>query len=53
VTIGDLVQWTVNGMDQFPEPKKVRLVSECGEWCFVEGSFTGLPVEQLTVVYSK
>lgn len=47
--IGDRVQWTINGMDQFSVPRKVRIISDCGEWCFVEGSDTGLPVNQLTV----
>lgn len=46
---GDMVQWTINGVDQFADPRKVTLVTECGEYCFVEGSATGLPTNQITV----
>jgi ribA/ribD-fused uncharacterized protein len=50
IKIGDRVQWTINGVDQFPEPRKVQAVSECRGWYFVEGSSTGLPLDQLTVI---
>jgi ribA/ribD-fused uncharacterized protein len=50
VSVNDMVQWTAGGVDQFAEPKKVRIVSDCGEYCFVEGGNTGLPVGQVTVV---
>ncbi len=48
--IGDLIQWTCHGSDQFIEPKKIINISACGEYCFIEGSFTGIPVEQTTVI---
>lgn len=50
VRVNDEVQWTINGADQFPVPKKVKMVSECGGFCFVEGSNTGLPTDQITVM---
>lgn len=40
--IGDEIQWTNNGVDQFTEPKKITNISDCGLWCFVEGSNTGI-----------
>lgn len=49
---GDKIQWTASGTDMFVEPKCVREVSECGQYCFVEGSQTGLPVNQTTVIES-
>ena len=49
VKIGDLVQWTVNGSDMFTEPRPVRGLSDDGEYAFVPGTETGLPVSQLTV----
>jgi hypothetical protein len=50
--IGDLVQWTSGGVDQFEMPKRVRRVErhEGQEWAFVEGTETAVPVSELTVV---
>jgi ribA/ribD-fused uncharacterized protein len=50
IKVGDPIQWTINGVDQFPEPKFVTQVSDCGGWCFVDGSSTGLPIDQLAIV---
>jgi ribA/ribD-fused uncharacterized protein len=50
VKVGDKVQWTVNGMDQFSIPRVVERVSDCGTWCFVGGSDTGMPVDQVSVL---
>ena len=41
--LGSQVQWTPGGVDQFERPKRVRAVSDDGEWVFVEGSETGIP----------
>jgi hypothetical protein len=46
--IGDYVQWTSGGVEQFPQPRKVMGFN--GRHVFVHGSATGLPVEQVTVV---
>src|SRR6266851_5275624 len=54
VNIGDLVQWASDGVDQFDTPRCVRATQmhEQQEWAFVEGSKTGMPVSELTVVTS-
>jgi len=49
VKIGDSVQWTSQGADQFVEPKKIKSISEDGKYAFVEGSDTGIPVTELSV----
>jgi hypothetical protein len=51
VKIGDLVQWTSNGVDQFETPRRVRGVQthEGKRWVFVEGTKTGLPISEVTV----
>jgi hypothetical protein len=48
--VGDYVQWESSGVLQFTEPRRVREISEDGGWAFVEGSNTGLPVKDLTVI---
>lgn len=52
VAVGDLVQWQSQGVDQFREPRRVRALQEqSGEhWIFVEGSETGIPASEVTVV---
>jgi hypothetical protein len=53
IKIGDAVQWESQGVLQFLEPRKVREISEDGEWAFVEGSNTGILLKELTVVADK
>lgn len=48
--VGDYVQWESGGQIQFREPKRVRALAEDGLWAFVEGSDTGLPIKELTIV---
>jgi hypothetical protein len=50
---GDHVQWESSGQVQFPEPKRIRGLSPDGQWAFVDGSETGLPVKELTVVRTQ
>lgn len=50
LAIGDSVQWTSGGVDQFVEPKKIVSFSEDGEWLWVEGSATGIPSSEAQVV---
>ena len=47
IAIGTFVQWTSQGVDQFDRPRRVLGVSDSGRWAFVEGSKSGLPVEEL------
>lgn len=47
--VGDLIQWEIDGVLQMEKPMRVRLVTEDGKWVAVEGSETGIPMEQVTV----
>jgi hypothetical protein len=47
--VGDYVQWESSGQLQFAEPKRIREISPDGHWAFVEGSNTGMPVDELTI----
>lgn len=49
VRVGDYVQWESQGVLQFPEPLRVRALTDDGEWAFVDGSETGMPVDELTI----
>ena len=49
VRVGSYIQWTSQGVDQFPAPLPVEGVSDDGRWVFVEGSQTGVPMSELTV----
>jgi len=49
--VGDLVQWESQGTIRF-QAKRVKSVSPDGSWVFVDGSGTGLPVNELTIVGS-
>jgi len=51
--IGDKVQWTSQGTDLFVEPKEIVSISEDGQFAFVEGSDTGIPIDQLSVIEPK
>lgn len=48
-SLGDLIQWECQGALQFETPRRVRWVSEDGDWLAVEGSDTGIPMSQVTV----
>ncbi len=50
VKAGDLVQWESGGVIQFPQPRQVLRISEDGKFVFIEGSDTGLPIEEVSVV---
>ncbi len=50
--VGDLVQWEADGVLRLETPTRVRAISEDGKWIFVEGSETGIPMEQ-TIVEQK
>jgi hypothetical protein len=46
IKVGDHIQWVSQGSDQFSEPLQVRELSEDGKFAFVNGSQTGIPIEQ-------
>jgi len=50
VKVGDFVQWTSGGVDQFAPPKRIARISPDFKFVFVEGSDSGLPVEEIAVV---
>lgn len=50
INVGAFVQWTSQGIAQFKNPRKVVGISDDGAWAFVEGSQTGVPVSELTLV---
>ena len=47
--VGDLIQWEANGVLQLPTAMRVRHVHEDGEWVFVDGSETGIPMDETIV----
>jgi hypothetical protein len=53
VAIGDIVQWAPDGILQFPHGRRVRALSDDGQWAFVEGSKTGLPMAELEVLEKR
>ena len=46
--VGDYVQWTSDGVDQFKPARKVRQIQDRHAW--VDGSQTGIPVSEVTVI---
>jgi len=50
IRVGDYVQWESNGQIQFAEPKRIRELSDDGQWAFLEGSNTGLPINELNLI---
>jgi len=55
VDVGDLVQWESSGVLRMDAPRRVRgkTEHEGAWWVFVEGSETGIPMEEVTVVERK
>lgn len=47
--VGDFIQWVIDGVWQLPKPSRVRALTEDSQWLFVEGSETGIPMEQVLV----
>jgi hypothetical protein len=48
IKVGDFVQWTSGGVEQFKAPRKVTQIEGC--IALVHGSLTGLEMNELTVV---
>lgn len=48
---GDLIQWEIDKVFQLDQPARVRAVQthEGKEWVFVDGSETGMPMDQVIV----
>jgi hypothetical protein len=45
--VGDYVQWTSDGVDQFKPARKVRQIQDRHAW--VDGSQTGIPISEVTI----
>jgi hypothetical protein len=50
--VGDLIQAEIDGALVFEKPKRVRAIQDYDgkPWVFVDGSETGIPMDQVTVV---
>jgi hypothetical protein len=48
--VGDFIQWTPAGIDQFKPPRKVVWVADDGKHVRVHGSQTGIPMSEISVV---
>jgi hypothetical protein len=49
VAVGDRVQWTSNGVDQFSgDLPTIKALSPCGRFAFVEGSNCGISIAELS-----
>ena len=49
VRVGDLMQWESQGVLRLEKPRKVRAISDDGNWIFVEDSETGIPMNEAIV----
>ena len=49
-SVGDHIQWESNGVLRLERPMRVRHVTPDGKWVAVEGSETGMPMEQVIVI---
>jgi len=49
VRIGSFVQWISDGVEQFATPQEVEGISEDGQWAFIVGENTGVPMAELEV----
>jgi hypothetical protein len=49
VKVGDFIQWTSSGVDQFPSPRRVDWVSDDRQYLRVFGSPTGIPMNEAII----
>lgn len=47
--IGDFVQWESQGVLQFPKPVRVRDINEEDGYIFVDGSLSGIPIDEVII----
>jgi hypothetical protein len=47
--VGDLIQWESDGVLRMEQPMRIRLVSDDGQWVAVDGSETGIPMNEVIV----
>jgi hypothetical protein len=47
---GAFIQWINSGQEMFSEPHRVVKVSDDAKFVFVDGTMTGIPVEEIEIV---
>ncbi len=50
VEVGDVIQWTSKGVDQFSEKVTVLAFSDDGNWVFTDQSPSAIPLDEVTVL---
>lgn len=50
VKVGDHIQWEQGGVLQLPQARRVVWVSDDGRWLRIDGSPTGIPMDEVRVV---
>ncbi len=50
VAVGSKVQWTSQGVDQFPDGGVVLAVSEDGLWVFTDKGTSAVPISEVTIM---
>lgn len=48
--VGDLIQWTTQGIDQFPKGAVVLGFSDDGQWVFTDQGSSGIPVKEINIL---
>jgi hypothetical protein len=48
IQVGDYVQWESQGILQFDKPRRISKLSEDGKFALLDGSMTGVSVDELT-----
>jgi hypothetical protein len=51
--VGDRVQWTSGGVNQLPGGSTIVWISDDGAFARVDGSQTGIPVPELTILVQR
>lgn len=51
VNVGDYILWTSQGVEQFSEP--VEVVRKVQGYVFIDGSDTGIPVDEVTIAHAS
>ena len=47
--VDDLIQWESQGVLRLEKPRRVRAISDDGNWVFIEDSETGIPMNEAIV----
>lgn len=50
VCVGDRVQWTSDGVDQFAQGAEVLAISDNGDWIFTDQGTAGIPTKEVRIM---